>query len=207
MHLEGSAVGTLRPGRGGACLPCTSLGHWQTHHVGEPSHCGRIGVSRSILCSGLLFRRRGGANDMALRVRLGMRRWRAPSLGPCVQCGAPVRRSMVHFSPMPFGFSPWSCSQGASRMVGLGDVLLDISVEPCQNPSRPVWEALTRLSWCGPGHRSGPQLFHRASSLRCRSDNCPKKTARSTCTCTRSSRRLRSRAAASWGGRDRRSHR
>ena len=20
------------------CPPCTSLGHWQTHHIGEPSH-------------------------------------------------------------------------------------------------------------------------------------------------------------------------
>src|SRR6516165_5180517 len=25
-------------------------------------------------------------------------------------------------APLPCGFSPWSCSQGASRMVGLGDV-------------------------------------------------------------------------------------
>ena len=39
MHLEGSAVGTLRPRARRSVLPCTSLGHWQTHHVREPSHC------------------------------------------------------------------------------------------------------------------------------------------------------------------------
>src|SRR5262249_55480518 len=33
---EGSAVGTLRPGMGGACCHATALGRWQTHHVGEP---------------------------------------------------------------------------------------------------------------------------------------------------------------------------
>jgi hypothetical protein len=32
MHLEGSTVGTLRPA-GRSALACTSLGHWQTHHV------------------------------------------------------------------------------------------------------------------------------------------------------------------------------
>ena len=90
---------------------------------------------------------------------------RIPSVRPCVQ------------SPMPFGFaSPLGhVSQGASRMVGLGDVsCLDISVEPCQNPSRPVWEALTRLFVVRPGTVTGPQLFHRAllapkSCLHCHS--------------------------------------
>jgi hypothetical protein len=62
---------------------------------------------------------------------------------------------------MPFGFSPWSCSQGASRMVGLGDVsCLDISVEPCQNPSRPVWEAFgTAFMMRSGSHRPGRIAF------------------------------------------------
>jgi hypothetical protein len=33
MHLEGSAGGHTPPWRGRSVLACTSLGHWQTHHV------------------------------------------------------------------------------------------------------------------------------------------------------------------------------
>jgi hypothetical protein len=47
-------VGTLRPGTGEACCHATELGHRQTHHVrGAFPIRGRIGVSLSILCSGL----------------------------------------------------------------------------------------------------------------------------------------------------------
>jgi len=69
---------------------------------------------------------------------------------------------------------------------------LDIPVEPCQTlPCVWNWEALARLSWCGPVVLSGPHRFQRPSSLRCRSHSCPREKARSTCTCTRSSSRSR----------------
>src|SRR5262245_1094870 len=54
MHLEGSAVGTLRPG--GAECACMHLVRplADTPCSGSLPICGRIGVSLSILCSGLL---------------------------------------------------------------------------------------------------------------------------------------------------------
>ena len=108
---------------------------------------------------------------------------------------------MVHFAlrcpaASPLGHAP------KVRPVWSGLAMcLDISVEPCQNPSRSVWEAFGTAFMM----RSG--LIVRAASFfsgppRCVAVRIAAKTP-STCICTRSSRRLRSRAAASWR-RDRR---
>ena len=77
--------------------------------------CGRIGVSRSILCSGLLPS--GGASQTNMV-------FASPCTDQnCSQCEAAPVRPCVQ-SPMPFGFaSPLGhVSQGTSRVVGLGDV-------------------------------------------------------------------------------------
>ena len=77
--------------------------------------------------------------------------------GTCV----PVHRSILlaHASPRrcvlccrlrcPSASPPGHVSPAATRIVGLGNWLLDIAVEPCE--TLPVlWEPVARLSWCGP---------------------------------------------------------
>jgi hypothetical protein len=113
--------------------------------------CGRIGVSLSILCSGLLPS--GGAsqtnNGPCEPVHLIVFAKRIPSVRPCVQ------------SPMPFGFaSPLGhVSQGASRIVGLGDM----SRHLCRSvPNRPMcgigkpWHGFRGAARSSP---SGPHRF------------------------------------------------
>ena len=124
-NREGSEVGTLRPGKGEVCCHATELGHRQTHHVrGAFPFAGG---------SGLACRPYAPVSFLAAGQR--RRTWSLRALAP-ISTGshsesAPVRPVCVRLR-CPSASPPGHVSQGASRIVGLGDWLLDISVEPCQ---------------------------------------------------------------------------
>jgi len=85
---------------------------------------GRAGVSLSTLCSGLLPSGGAAQTNMVPACPCTDQYWLALRVRAGASCVCRLR--------CPSASPPGHVSQGASRIVGLGDWLLDLSVEPCQ---------------------------------------------------------------------------
>jgi hypothetical protein len=102
--LEPSMDATVKARRWGAIAPrgaegchATALGHWQTRQFEEPSRCGRIGVSLSILCSGLLPSGGAAQTNGSLRARalFAFANLRIPPARPVRSCRCPPACSLL----------------------------------------------------------------------------------------------------------------